>query len=136
MARPCLRYCVTLKEPGKLSRYSDGVRAGRTGFDSQQREEIFLNSITFRRALLSTVQLASHLVGSGYQGVPSQRLKRPGLEADNSPPSNAVVKNGEECHPLSPEDGILHIHRCRNLKSYKNDEAILLLPYTPSCRGA
>jgi hypothetical protein len=78
----------------------DGVR-----FPAEARDFSLFHNIQTS----STVQLASHLVGSGYQGVLSPRVKRPGLEADNSPPSNVVVKN---------------------------DEAIVLLSYTSSWRDA
>jgi hypothetical protein len=39
---------------GKLSRYSDGLRAGRPGFGSRLGTEIFLNSTGSRPALGST----------------------------------------------------------------------------------
>jgi hypothetical protein len=41
-----------------------------------------------------------NLLSNGYRGALSPRLKRPGREADHSPPSSAEVKNGGAIPPL------------------------------------
>jgi hypothetical protein len=41
-------------KPGRLSRYSDGLRAGRPGFDSRKGREIFLFSTASKPALGAT----------------------------------------------------------------------------------
>jgi hypothetical protein len=69
---------------GWLSRYSDGPRAGRPGFDSRNR-------------LLCTPQRSDRLWSPPIQWVPgavSPEVKRPSREADHSPPSSTEVKNG------------------------------------------
>jgi hypothetical protein len=79
-------------EPVLFSRYGDGIRAERTGFDSQQGQ-FFTAS---RQALGSTQSL--------LQWVPealSPAVKRPGREADHSPPSSVEVYNAGAMSPLS-----------------------------------
>jgi hypothetical protein len=54
-----------------LSRYSDGLRAGRRGFESRQGQDTFLYPSTSRRALGSTqplIQLVPVAVSSGQRG--------------------------------------------------------------------
>jgi hypothetical protein len=86
------------------SRYSDRLRARRPGFDSRQRQELFLYSTESKPALGPTEPPIQWVPGTI-----SPEVKRPGREADHSPPSSTQVKNGE---------------------------AIPALPYTSSWRGA
>jgi hypothetical protein len=70
---------------GYLSRYSDGLRAGRPGFNSWQGQDLsFLHCVQTG----SEAHPASYPVGTGslFMG-----KKRPGREADHSPPSSAEV---------------------------------------------
>jgi hypothetical protein len=77
-----------------LSRYSDGLRAGRPGFDSRQCK-IFLFSTASRLALRLTQPPIRWVPGALSPGV-----KRKGPEADHSPQSSAEVKKGGAIHPL------------------------------------
>jgi hypothetical protein len=82
------------------SRYSAGLRAGRSGFlgfDSRRRLEIFLFTTASRTALGPAQPPIQWVPGALSLGV-----KRPGREADHSPPSNAEVN---ECVEL-----YLHYH--------------------------
>jgi hypothetical protein len=95
-----LSFSVTFLSPSQtnvviqFSRYSDGLRAGRPGFDSRQGQDL---------SLLHSVQTgpeahpASYPMGTGgsFPGV-----KQQGREADHSPPCNAEVENGEAIPPL------------------------------------
>jgi hypothetical protein len=75
------------------SRYSDGLRAGRPGFDSRQRQNV---------SLLYSVQAGSGAHPASYPmgiGAISPGVKRQGREADHSPPSNVVVRN---CGAITP----------------------------------
>jgi hypothetical protein len=76
------------------SRGSDGLGAGRSGFDSQQGHNF---------SLLRSVQTDSGADPAPYTmgtvGVFHLGLKRQGPEADHSPPSSAEVKNGEAIPP-------------------------------------
>jgi hypothetical protein len=77
---------LSLHQPGELSRYSDGLRTRRQGFNSRQRLDIFLY-FTVSRPLL----------GPPINWVPVvlfPEVKRPGREADTSSPSSAEIKNG------------------------------------------
>jgi hypothetical protein len=67
------------------------LRAGRQewGFDSQQGHEMFLFSIPSRLALRSNQPPIQWVLGTLSPGV-----KRPGREADHSPPSSAEVNGG------------------------------------------
>jgi hypothetical protein len=79
-----------MSEPGQRSRYSDWLRAGRPRGRSSSpgRGETFLLS-TLSRLVLGLTQLPIQWVPEAfYQGV-----KRPGREADHSPPVGAEVKN-------------------------------------------
>jgi hypothetical protein len=58
---------------------SDGLRAGRQGFDSRQGQEIFLFSTASRPALGPTQPPTQWVAGALSLGV-----KRPGREADHS----------------------------------------------------
>jgi hypothetical protein len=64
------------------------LRAGRPGFDSQQDLEIFLFPTVSRTALGPTQPPVPWVPGALSLGV-----KRPGREANHSPPSSAEVKN-------------------------------------------
>jgi hypothetical protein len=66
------------------------LRIGWLRFDSRHWHENFLSSKT------STTQPPIHCV----QGALSSDIKRPGREADHSPPSSAEVKNGGAIPPL------------------------------------
>jgi hypothetical protein len=75
--------------------HSDGLWAVRPGFGSRQEQEMFLYSTEFRPALRATqphIQLEPGTLSPG--------VKRPGREADHSPPSSAEVKNGTAIPPL------------------------------------
>jgi hypothetical protein len=78
-----------LKEPGQLSRYSDWLRAGRPRgrISSPGRVKDFVFSTSSRPALGSTQPPIQ-----GVSGDLSPKVKRPGREADHSPPASADVK--------------------------------------------
>jgi hypothetical protein len=65
------------------------------GFDSWQRQEMFLFSTASRR-----FWGPSSLLSNGYRGAISPGLKWPGHEAEQSPPYSAQVKNGAAIPPL------------------------------------
>jgi hypothetical protein len=69
---------------------SIGLWARWSGFDSQQGQEISLYSTASRTALGP--------IRPPTQWTPG--VKRPGYEADHSPPSNIEVKNGGTIPPL------------------------------------
>jgi hypothetical protein len=77
---------------GYLSRYSDGIWAGRSGFDSEQGQKIFLLSTDFISTLRPTLP--------PIQWVFSPELSRTGCEADHSPPSSAEASNNGSMLPL------------------------------------
>jgi hypothetical protein len=62
-------------------RYSDWLRAGRPGFDSRQGQDFYFYS----GHTGSGAHPASYPMGAV--------VKRPGREADHSPPTSAEVKN-------------------------------------------
>jgi hypothetical protein len=70
-------------------------RPGRSGFDSQQGQEIFLVSTASRPALMHTYLPIQWIAMTAYPEV-----KRPECEADHSPPSSAEVENGGATPPL------------------------------------
>jgi hypothetical protein len=74
--------------PEKVSRYSDGLRAGRPGFYSRQRQETFLCCIASRPALWPTQPPVHWVPGTFCLGV-----MRPGREVDHSCLSNAENEN-------------------------------------------
>jgi hypothetical protein len=76
-------------EPAYISRYSDGLRAGRSGFDFRQEKKI---------SLISTSRTALGPIQPPIQWV--RGVKRTEREADHSPPSSAEVKNGGAILPL------------------------------------
>jgi hypothetical protein len=81
--------------PGYINWYSDGLRTGGTGFDSQQIQEILLYSVSSRSALRPTqppVQWKTQALSSG--------VKRPGREADHLPPSSLEVKKDGAISPF------------------------------------
>jgi hypothetical protein len=69
--------------------YSDWQRARRPGFDSRQRQEIFLCSQRPYQLWVPNGPLYNR-----YRGALSLRVKWRGREADYSPPCSAEVKNG------------------------------------------
>jgi hypothetical protein len=70
-------------------------RAARPRFDSRQGQDISLNSTESRPALGPTQPPIQWV-----RGALSPMVKRPGREADQSPPSTAEVKNGGAISPL------------------------------------
>jgi hypothetical protein len=76
------------RKPGYLSRCSDGLRAGRPGLDSRQRQEVFLFSTASRPTLGPTQPPVQWVLEDSPRG----KLK--GREADHSPPSSTEVKKG------------------------------------------
>jgi hypothetical protein len=73
-----------------MSRYSDGLQAGRPGFHSRQRQKSFLFST------LSTPPLEpTHQSIKRVPGALSPRVKRLERAADSLSPSSAEVKNAE-----------------------------------------
>jgi hypothetical protein len=79
----------------QLSRYREGLRTGRPGFDSRKRQVIFLNSSVSRPALGPTqpsIQRASGALSAG--------VKRQVRKVDHSPQSSEEVKNGEAITPF------------------------------------
>jgi hypothetical protein len=74
-------------EPGKRSRYIDWLRAGRPRDRSSSPGRV--------KNFLQVVQIGSGVHRTSYPmgtGGSFSGLKRPGREADHSPPANAEVK--------------------------------------------
>jgi hypothetical protein len=71
-----------------VQRWATGWTIGVLGFDSRQGLEIFPFTTAYRTALGSTQPPIQWVPGALSLGV-----KRPGSEADHSPPSSAEVKN-------------------------------------------
>jgi hypothetical protein len=78
----------------ELSRYSDGLRDGRMGFDWRQRQGIFLYSTAFRSALEATQPSIKWVPEALFPGV-----KQPGREACHLLPCRDDVKNGGAIPP-------------------------------------
>jgi hypothetical protein len=76
-----------------MSRDSDGLRAVRPGFDSQQVKNSLLHSVQIDPG----AHPASYPMGTGAS-FPGG--KATGREADHSPPSSAEVKKGGAITPL------------------------------------
>jgi hypothetical protein len=70
-----------------------GWTIGVLEFDSRRRPEIFLFTTASRTALGPTLPPIQRVLGALSLGV-----KRPGREADHSPPSNAEVKERVELY--------------------------------------
>jgi hypothetical protein len=86
-------YSSTMKMKWLVSLYSDELRVGRPGFDYRQRQDLVLYNV--KPPLVPTQP--------PIQRVPcaiSSEIKRPGREADHSPPSSAEVKCGGTVPPL------------------------------------
>jgi hypothetical protein len=81
--------------PSLLSQYSDGLRGGRSRFDSQQGQESFLYSTVSRLALEPTLPPTQWVPGALSPGG-----NQPGREATHSPPASADVKNGRAIPPV------------------------------------
>jgi hypothetical protein len=81
-------YTETYREPGQLSRYSDGLRAGQPQFDYQQRQDFSLlhSALTGSEAHVPSIQWVPGAISPG--------VKWPGSEAHHSPPSSVEVKTG------------------------------------------
>jgi hypothetical protein len=75
--------------PESVKHWATGWTIGVLGFDSRWGMGIFLFTIATRTALESTQP-------------PSLGVKRPGREADHSPPSSAEVKECVELNLHSP----------------------------------
>jgi hypothetical protein len=75
---------------------SDGLQAGRPGFDSRQTQEIF--SLLHSLHTGCEAHPASYPMGTGAL---SPGEKRPGREVDLSYSSSAEVKNGGAILPLN-----------------------------------
>jgi hypothetical protein len=75
-----------------LSDVAPGYGLDGWGFESRQGLGIFL-STTASRPTLGPTQPSIHWV----PGALSLGIKRPGYEADHSPPSNGEVKNALSC---------------------------------------
>jgi hypothetical protein len=86
---------LSIPEPGELCQYSDMLWAEQPGFDSWQELEIFLYSTVSRLALGPTQPPIQWVLGALSLGV-----KRPGHEAESSPPSSAEVRNGGAIPPF------------------------------------
>jgi hypothetical protein len=70
---------------------------GVLGFDSRRELEVFFFTTASRKALGPTQPPVQ-----GVPGALSLEVKRPGHEADHSPPFNAEVKECVEIHFYSP----------------------------------
>jgi hypothetical protein len=73
------------------------LRAGRLGFDSRQGLDFTFFATSSNPALESTQPTIQ-----GLPGALSLRIKRPGSEADHSPPYSAQVKNGWSYASIPP----------------------------------
>ena len=82
-----------MRRPGWLSRYSDSLRAGRSGDRIPVWGNIFRNSPERLWA-----HPASYAVGAGS----FLMVNRPGRGVDHTPPSIADVKEGVEPYLHSP----------------------------------
>jgi hypothetical protein len=93
---PFITISTYIQESAWLSRYSDGLRTGRPGFDSRHGK-IFPFSTASRPAVGPSQPPIQWVQRAVYPGV-----KRPACEADHSPPSSADVRNGGAIPPLPP----------------------------------
>jgi hypothetical protein len=84
-----------MQQDAEIHRYSDGLSAGRQGFDSRQGQKIVLLLTAYKPAL-GPIQPPIHWV----PGALSPGVKRQGREADHSPPFSAEVKNGGAIPPI------------------------------------
>jgi hypothetical protein len=79
----------------QYSEQSTGWTSERSGFSSQQGQEIFLFFKVSRPSLRPSLTRAQRIP----KALPS-KVKRPGREADHSLLSGAEVKNEWRCNPL------------------------------------
>jgi hypothetical protein len=115
-------YVSQSKRPGQLSRIALGYGQDDRGFLSRYGLRIFLFTTASRPVLGATQPPPTHWVPAAL----SLGVKRPGREADHSPPSSAEVKNAWSYTPL-PQYAFKA--RC----SEHRDKSILTLPYqTPA----
>jgi hypothetical protein len=84
-----------MKEPEYVSRYSDGLRAGRPWFGSRLWQDIYLYSTASRPALVPN-QPPIELI----KGTLSPWVQRPVRKADHSPLPSAEAKNRGAIPPL------------------------------------
>jgi hypothetical protein len=95
--------------------------AGWLGFDSLQRQEIFVFSTPSRLALRPTQPPIQWVLEAVLQ-----RIKQPGHEAHHSPVLSAMVKNGGAIPPhphTSPwYDALLIIHRANITVTFSSRE--------------
>jgi hypothetical protein len=93
------KICVIIQNRSRDSSASivTRLRIGRPGFDSRQRGAFFLFANASRPALGFTRSPIKIVLGALSPGV-----KRPGREADHSPPSTAGVKNAWRYIPTPP----------------------------------
>jgi hypothetical protein len=80
--------------PGDLCRYSEGLRAGRPGFNSGQGQNFPLLHSVQTGSVAHPAFCRMGTVGS-FPGV-----KRPGREADHPPPSSVQIRNDGVIPPL------------------------------------
>jgi hypothetical protein len=78
-----------------LNRFSDWLRAGRSGFDFRQERDMYLFSATSTPALWLTQPPTQWIQGNISTGV-----KRQEREADHSPPSSTDVNKVGAIVPL------------------------------------
>jgi hypothetical protein len=90
-----------IKDSGYLSRYNDGLRVGRPGFDSRHGKLFFFSKAS-RPALGPTQSPILWVPEAIFSGV-----KRPGSEGDHFLPCSAEVKNIGAILPL-PNMFLLH----------------------------
>jgi hypothetical protein len=87
---PFFRNSITTWEPGQRSRYSDWLRAGRPRgrTSSPSKGKIFRLSTSSKPVLGPTPPPIQWVPGAL-----SPEVRRPGREADHSPPTSVEVKN-------------------------------------------
>jgi hypothetical protein len=83
-----INFTLTFNKRGSSVSIVTRLRGGRLRFDSRQEQRNFLFASASRPALGSTQTPIQWVTGALFPG-----LKRPGCEADYSPPSRADVKN-------------------------------------------
>jgi hypothetical protein len=90
---PCLFTCIRAVIAQSVQRWATGWKIGVLGFDSRRGLGIFLFTTAFRTVLGPAeppIQWVPRVLSLG--------VKRPGREADHSPPSSAEVKEYVELY--------------------------------------